>query len=74
MQALLKALGLPYEFKAVAEIAWFAGVAVIVFVAEAVKVANFEEVATDPEAYLVAIAGGAGRVALAVLLSYLKPT
>jgi len=72
MQAFLKALGLPYEFKALAEIAWFVGVAVVIFAAEALRVADFEEVYTDPEAYLVALAGGASKVAIVALLNLLK--
>ena len=72
MQTFLKALGLPYEFKKLAEIAWFVGVAAIVFVAEAVVIADFEEVATDPEAYVVALLGGAGRIAIVTLLNLLS--
>ena len=59
-----------YDFKKAPEALWFIGVAVIVFVAEAVKVADFAEVATDPEAYLVALAGGAARAGLAALLTF----
>lgn len=60
-----------YDFKKVPEALWFVGVAAIVFIAEAVKVADFTEVATDPEAYLVALAGGAARAGLVVLHAFL---
>lgn len=59
-----------YDFKKVPEALWFCGVAAIVFIAEAVKVADFTEVATDPEAYLVALAGGAARAGFAALLTF----
>jgi len=62
---------MPYTFKKVPEALWFVGVAAVVFVAEAVKAADFQEVATDPEAYLVALAGGAARAGLVALLTFL---
>jgi hypothetical protein len=59
-----------YDFKKMPEALWFIGVAVIVFVAEAVKVADFAEVATDPEAYLVAVVGGAARAGIVAALAF----
>lgn len=41
-----------YDFKKVAELGWFVGVAIIAFLAQALTAANFEEVAADWQTYV----------------------
>ena len=60
-----------YDFKKLAELGWFVGVAVIAFVAQALTAANFEDVAADPQTWVVALAAGAGRVAVAAFATAL---
>jgi len=60
-----------YEFKKVAEIGWFVAVAVVAFVAQTIAVWNFEDLVADWQTYAIALASGAGRVAVAALASAL---
>jgi len=58
-----------YEFKKVAELGWFVGVAVIAFAAQTLTQWNFEDVAADWQTYAIVLATGAGRAALAAILT-----
>ena len=60
-----------YDFKKVAELGWFVGVAVIAFVAQALTAANFQDVAADWQTWAIALAAGAGRAAVAAFATAL---
>ena len=60
-----------YEFQKLAELGWFVLVAVVAFVAQTIALWNFEDMIADWQTYVIALASGAGRVAVAALASAL---
>ena len=59
-----------YDFKKVAEVCWFVGVAVVVFVAELIVQWDFEAVAADWQSYATALLGGAARAGVVAALAF----